>query len=113
MKAPDWLPGVVLAVGLLLITINFWYILLVPQRNKRSVEGFVGDMISGNTDSPTEAEAAQQYRSLLVYIKNNTLKGIKIINDFHMRVYGNTEPIPDSFDPRRILDNFINPITGM
>jgi hypothetical protein len=71
----------------------------------------VNDVV--DADSPSEAEAAQYYRSLLVYIKNNTLKGIKVINDFHKRVYGTTEPIPDSFDPRTILDNFVNPITGM
>lgn len=111
MKAPDWLPSVVLTVGLLLITFNFWYLVLVPQRQKKRVESFVNDLVT--TDSPTEAEAAQHYRSLLVYIKNNTLKGIKVINDFHKRVYGNIEPIPDSFDPRNILDNFVNPITGM
>lgn len=115
MKYPDWLPQppiLVLTIGLLLITINFWYLVLVPQRQKKRVETFVNDLVA-STDSPSEAEAAQLYRSLLVYIKNNTLKGIKVINDFHKRVYGKTEPIPDSFDPRNILDNFVNPITGM
>lgn len=113
MKAPDWLPSVVLTVGLVLITINFWYLVLVPQRQKKQVEGYISGVVSPDVDSPSEAEAAQHYRSLLIYIKNNTLKGVKVINDFHKRVYGKIEPIPDSFDPRKIMDNFVNPITGM
>jgi hypothetical protein len=62
---------------------------------------------------PTATEAAQSYRTLLLYMKGNTLKGLKIINDFNTRVYGSCAPVPDTFDPRTIMDNFVNPISGM
>ena len=125
MKAPSWLPGVVLCVGLLLISINFWYLVYVPSKYKMEgfdaaqVESLTNSLVSSamsssNTEKvPTDTEAAQMYRNLMIYMKNNTQKSVKISNDFNNRVYGQAFPIPDSFDPRKIMDNFVNPITGM
>ena len=99
---------IVLFLGILLLSINFWYLAYVPSKYKK--EGFLG-LIGEKV--PTDTEAALAYRTLLAYMKNNTLNSIKIINDFTTRVYDKSIPVPDSFDPRNILDNFKNPITGM
>jgi hypothetical protein len=121
MNAPKWLPGVVLCIGIMIISINFWYLVYVPSKYK--MEGFSADDIHSLASTivsnkppekiPTDVEAAQSYRNLLLFMKENTLKSVKIINDFNMRVYGTTTPVPDTFDPRTLLDNFKNPITGM
>jgi len=125
MKAPEWLPSVVLCIGILMISINFWYLVYVP--NKYKLEGFnspdiqnlSNDIISnafsaaGTEKVPSDTEAAQNYRNVIIYMKNNTMKGIKIIDDINKRVYGHTTPVPDTYDPRNLLDNFVNPITGM
>jgi len=105
MNAPDWLPGVVLCIGILMISINFWYIVYVPQKYKK--EGF------DSNEKVSDTDAAHAYRTLLTYMKGNTQKTLKIIADFTNRVYGSSLPVLDSFDPRQIMDNFVNPITGM
>ena len=48
MKAPHWLPSVVLCIGILLITLNFWYLVYVPSKYK--MEGFNNDEISRLTN---------------------------------------------------------------
>jgi len=125
MKAPLWLPNVVLFIGVILLSLNFWYIMLVPEKKRR--EGFDTSQVANLTNQlvssaltvtttekvPTDNEGAQAYRTVLLYIKSNTLKGLKVINDLNTRVYGSAPPVPDSFDPRTIMDGFVNPITGM
>jgi hypothetical protein len=125
MKAPSWLPGVVLCIGLFMISVNFWYLVYVPSKYK--MEGFNNAEVSRLTNEvvasamsvttaeriPSDNEAAASYRNVLLYMKGNTLKGLKIVNDFNTRVYGSAQPVPDSFDPRTIMDNFTNPISGM
>lgn len=125
MKAPSWLPGVVLCIGLFMISVNFWYLVYVPSKYK--MEGFNNAEVNRLTNEvvasamsvtsaeriPSDNEAAASYRNVLLYMKGNTLKGLKIVNDFNTRVYGSAQPVPDSFDPRTIMDNFTNPISGM
>ena len=124
MKAPTWLPGLVLFIGVMLISINFWYVVYIPQKYKKEgfdtqqsdhINNIVTSIIttSSNEGVPSDSDAAQSYRTVLLYMKGNTLKGLKIINDFNTRVYGQSLAVPDTYDPRNLLDGFINPITGM
>jgi len=108
-----------------MISVNFWYLVYVPSKYK--MEGFNNDEVHRLTNEvvasamsvttteriPSDNEAAASYRNVLLYMKGNTLKGLKIVNDFNTRVYGRAQPVPDSFDPRTIMDNFTNPISGM
>jgi len=116
MDVPNWLPSLVLCIGVLLISINFWYLVYMPQKYKE--EGFDSNQYTitnliNSEKLPTDDEVAIAYRTVLVYMKSNTLKSLKIIADFTTRVYGNSIPVPDSFDPRTIMDNYRNPITGI
>ena len=118
MDIPNWVPSVVLFIGILLISINFWYLVYIPQKYKEegfdSAQNAVSNAINIVTNnSPTDTDAAIAYRTVLVYMKNNTLKSLKIIADFTNRVYGNPIAVPDTFDPRNIMNNFVNPLTGM
>ena len=116
MIVPNWLPNLVLFVGILLISINFWYLVYMPQKYRDegfdSTENIISNIINSEKP-PTDVDAAIAYRTLLVYMKSNTLKSLNIIADFTNRVYGAPMSVPDSFDPRTIMDNYRSPITGM
>jgi hypothetical protein len=123
MKAPNWLPNLVLCIGLLLISINIWYVVYIPRKYKKEafvnadISDTVNNLLNNNTNiasnPPSDLEVVQNYRKLLLYIKGNSKNGLKIINDFSTRIYGKITPIPSSFDPRTVLDGFKNPINGM
>ena len=121
MKTPVWAPGVLLAIIVLVLTIHFWYLLY----RSKAREGFdnsqmaaIANQIVGSANlspenPPSDTEAAKIYHSLLLYIKNDYTKGLKFVYDLNTRIYGQAERIPGDFDPRKILDNYVNPLTGM
>ena len=111
----DWIPGVVLFIGVTLLTVLFWY--KVSRK-----EGFNNVVLSQILENATEqkeekpissTQAAIYYRALLVYISNDFSDGLKLVYDLNKRVFGKTERAPPDFDPRRILDNYKNPIAGI
>lgn len=119
MKVPDWLPGAVLVLGICLITANFWY-------HKMAKEGFENDNVNLITyqilkdtadkqeeKPPTDIQVAQYYRGLLMYIKSDFTKGLQIVYDLNKRVYGSYKAVPDTFDPRKVMDDYKNPLTGL
>ena len=119
MKVPDWLPGAVLVLGICLITANFWY-------HKQAKEGFenenvnlityqiLKDVASKDEEKPpTDTQVVQNYRALLLYIKSDFTKGLQIVYDLNKRVYGSYKAVPDNFDPRKVMDNYKSPLTGI
>ena len=111
----DFVPGIVLCIGVTLITLFFWY-------NVTKKEGFdnpiLTQILQNTADQQeeipmTNTQAASNYRALLVYIKNDFSNGLKLVYDLNKRVFGKTERVPDTFDPRLILDNYKNPIAGI
>ena len=122
----------VLVVVVLLLTVNFWYMFYRSYTKAR--EGFadssssssssnqlasLANQVLGSTDTlapetpPTDTEAAQLYYKLLLYIKTNYGNGLKIVYDLNMRIYGSASKMPDNFDPRTVLNNYVNPLTGI
>ena len=112
------LPGVVLIVGISLLTFYFWSSLL----NKK--EGFINqdlinNIVQNSVNNPIQetpidsTKAAIYYRALLVYIKSDFSKGLKLVHDLNKRIYGQSSRVPDDFDPRTITDNYVNPIAGI
>ena len=101
------------------MTANLWYVIISSRRCK---EGFAGNpaqalnsLISAAGEEekpPSETEAVNIYRQLLLFIKSDYTKGIKIVYDMNNRIYRKYDKIPDDFDPRKVLDNWKNPITG-
>lgn len=114
----DWLPSVVLLLGIALLSANFWY-------HKTSKEGFNEDvnLVTYNLlkkvnepeeeKPPTDTEAAIYYRALLLYIKSDFTKGLSFVYDLNKRIYGRHTVAPNSFDPRKVLDDYKNPLTGI
>ena len=120
MRTPDWVPATVLSLSVLLLTIHFWY------RFYRSREGFEGSQLANLADQvlgsagviapqppPSDVEMAKNYYNFLLYIKTDYSKGLKFVYDLNKRVYGSATKIPANFDPRTVLDNYVNPLTGM
>jgi len=127
----------VLVAVVLLLTINFWYMFYRSYSKAR--EGFADSGMSGMSGSssssnqlanianqvlgssatlapetpPTDTEAAQLYYKLLLYIKGNYGNGLKFVYDLNRRIYGSATKIPDDFDPRTVLNNYVNPLTGI
>lgn len=117
----------VLVVVVLLLTINFWYMFYRSYSKAR--EGFadssssqlasLANQVLGSTATlapetpPTDTEAAQLYYKLLLYIKTDYGKGLKFVYDLNTRIYGSATKMPDNFDPRTLLDNYVNPLTGI
>ena len=115
MQIISYGPRIVLVLGVIIITIYFFYML-----SKSNEEGFINidDAISEakNTmkDSPpTDDQMAGIYKSFLLYIKNDFSKGLTYVHDLNKRIYGRTESVDDKFDPRKLLDNYKNPLTGL
>lgn len=132
----------VLVVVVLLLTVNFWYMFYRSYSKARegfadsgmSSSGMSSGMSSGSSSNqlanianqllgststlapetpPTDNEAAQLYYKLLLYIKSNYGNGLKLVYDLNRRIYGSATKIPDNFDPRTVLDNYVNPLTGI
>ena len=51
--------------------------------------------------------------ALLLYIKSDFTKGLQIVYDLNKRVYGSYKAVPDNFDPRKVMDNYKSPLTGI
>jgi hypothetical protein len=124
MKLPTWLPSAVLFIGVTLLTVNLWITLYKAKMIGH--EGFVSaevqritsEIISDATKDPeekppTDLQAAQAYRSLLLYIKSDFTKGLLFVYDMNKRIYGRAATVPDSFDPRKVMDDYKNPLTGL
>jgi len=134
MKTPTWLPELVMFIGVGLITLYFWQSIyssrIAVQKPKKSHEGFMdagvtqqvglitSQILTGNVAAekekpPTDAEMALAYRKMLIYIQSNFSKGLLMVYDLNDRIYGSHKSVPDSFDPRKLMDNFKNPISGI
>ena len=70
MDLPVWVPSVVMFLGILLISLNFWYLVYVPKTQPTK-------LVSKNPVTDEEAEDA--YKKLLIYIQSNLEKGQKTI----------------------------------
>lgn len=112
------LPGVVLIVGITLLTFYFWSSLL--QRKEGFInQDLINNIVQNSVNNPIQetpidsTKAATYYRALLVFIKNDFPNGLKLVHDLNKRIYGQSSRVPDDFDPRKIADNYVNPIAGI
>ena len=107
-------------VGLLLFTItvvlsyyfwsNRWYAVAQRDEGFTNLNAYVDKLAAANTQNPTPEEAEVAYRTVLQFIGADFNKGIKLVADFSERFYGKDIPLRADLDPRRILDNYNNPL---
>ncbi len=88
------------------------------KRQTKAKEGFmdltddkiINSIIKTNEPVPTDAEAIAAHQTLLRYIRNDITKGIKIVNDFGNRFFGDNLPLRPDLDIRTLMDNYRNPL---
>ena len=113
MKA-DWLANTVLLLGVTFLTVLFWKKVIVKEGFNNAILSQILEGAAKQEEKPiTATQAAIYYRALLVFISSNYADGLKLVYDLNKRIYGHTERVSDTFDPRRILDDYKNPIAGI
>jgi len=113
MKA-DWLANTVLVLGVTFLTLLFWKKLFIKEGFNNVILNQILEGAKEQEEKPiTATQAAIYYRALLVFIKSNFADGLKIVYDLNKRVYGHAQQVPETFDPRQILDDYKNPIAGI
>lgn len=100
-----------------LMTAAFWFY-STRKEGFDNTQAIVDSVIGSTAEAtqqdkpPTDTEAANHYKALLVYISTDFPKGLRIVYDLNKRVYGSAKKVPDDFDPRDVIKNFKNPISG-
>jgi hypothetical protein len=66
-----------------------------------------------NEEKPSAQDAEKAYRTLLRYIRNDFPVGIKFVDDFGKRFFGDDMPLRKDLDTRRLMDNYMSPLQGV
>ena len=59
---------------------------------------------------PTDNQAVDAHMTLLRYISGNLPKGIRFIEDFGKRFYGDNLKLRDNLDARNLMKNYRSPL---
>jgi hypothetical protein len=97
MDLPVWVPSVVMFFGILLISLNFWYLVYVPKTQPS---------LSVSNKPVSDEEAEEAYKKLLIYIQSNLEKGQKIIDDFKKH----TNNFAELSEEHTVIEKYRNPI---
>lgn len=62
-----------------------------------------------NAPMPTDKDASEAHRTLLQYTQNDFSKGMRFIQDFGKRFYGDNLPFRQDLDTRTLMDNYVSP----
>lgn len=63
-----------------------------------------------NEQIPTPEEAVKAHRTLLLFIQSDFGRGIKFVDDFGRRFFGDDLPLRKDLDTRTLLTNYVNPL---
>lgn len=63
-----------------------------------------------NEQPPTPDDAVKAHRTLLLFIQNDFGRGIKIVDDFGRRFFGDNVPLRKDLDTRTLMDTYVNPL---
>jgi hypothetical protein len=114
MKVSELL-GFLLFTITIVLSYHFWasrWYAAAPRRTEGfdNLNTYVNKLAAANTQIPTPEEAAVAYKTVLMFISNDFNKGIKLVADFGEKFFGKDLPLRNDLDPRRILDNYSNPL---
>ena len=112
-----WLPSVLVMLAITLMTATFWFYATNKEgfdNTQALIDGVIGSTIAETQKDtpPTDTEVVNHYKAVLVYLSTNAPKGLKMVYDLNKRVYGKVTKVPDDFDPRDVMKNYKNPISG-
>lgn len=113
MQLKDYLPNIILVLGVIIITLYFYH-RLSNNEGFMNIDSALAIAKNSSKDTPpTDDQMAGFYKSFLLYIKSDFSKGLRYVYDLNKRVYGTYSRVNDDFDPRKLLDDYKNPITGL
>lgn len=102
------------------MTLYSWKEIIDYADSKRRKEGFenidltsdkvLDSIIKSNEPVPTDADAIAAHQTLLRFVRNDISKGIKFVNDFGNRFYGDNLPLRPDLDIRTLMDNYRSPL---
>ena len=109
-----------LATFVAVITIYGWMD-RIQGTNAKINEGFTstpdlsGDAVlehlkKANEQIPTPDEAVKAHRTLLQFIQSDFGRGIKIVDDFGRRFFGDDMKLRKDLDTRTLMDTYVNPL---
>lgn len=113
-----------LATFVAVITIYGWMD-RIQGTNAKINEGFTssqsaGDILTSdavlehlkkaNEQIPTPDDAVKAHRTLLLFIQNDFGRGIKIVDDFGRRFFGDDMKLRKDLDTRKLMDSYVNPL---
>jgi hypothetical protein len=111
------LTSIIVIAAISLMTGIFWYCATNKEGfdgTQALIDGVIGSTLAETQKDkpPTDTEVVNHYKAILVYISTNAPKGLKIVYDLNNRVYGKVTKVQDDFDPRDVMKNYKNPISG-
>jgi hypothetical protein len=107
-----------LATFVAVITIYGWMD-RVQGTNTKINEGFQNPVTTDvvlntlkevNEQPPSPDDAVKAHRTLLMFIQNDFGRGIKIVDDFGRRFFGDNMPLRKDLDTRTLMNNYVNPL---
>lgn len=112
-----------LATFVAVITIYGW-IDRIQGTNAKINEGFAsqsaGEILTSdaviehlkkaNEQIPTPDDAVKAHRTLIQFIQHDFGRGIKIVDDFGRRFFGDDMKLRSDLDTRKLMDNYVNPL---
>jgi hypothetical protein len=63
-----------------------------------------------NEQIPTPDEAVKAHRALLLFIQSDFGRGIKFVDDFGRRFFGDNMKLRNDLDTRTLMDTYVNPL---
>lgn len=73
-------------------------------------DAVINNIIKNNEPVPTDADVIAAHQTMLRYIRNDFSKGIKFVNDFGLRFFGDNLPLRTDLDTRTLMDNYRSPL---
>jgi hypothetical protein len=108
-----------LATFVAVITIYGWMD-RIQGTNAKINEGFTDTDITSdavlehlkkaNEQIPTPDEAVNAHRTLLQFIQSDFGRGIKFVDDFGLRFFGDNMKLRKDLDTRTLMDTYVNPL---
>lgn len=120
---PIQLISIGLATFVAVITIYGWMD-RIQGTNAKINEGFTsqsaGEILTSdavleylkktNEQIPTPDDAVKAHRTLLQFIQHDFRRGIRFVDDFGRRFFGDNMKLRSDLDTRTLMDNYVNPL---
>ena len=75
-----------------------------------SSDAIIDHLKKANEQIPTPDEAVKAHKTLLLFIQSDFGRGIKFVDDFGNRFFGDSMKLRKDLDTRTLMDTYVNPL---